>query len=278
MKAKLHRQRPRLTLASVLLSLLIVISFTPFYVMILGSLKPNSAFFRIPPDLKPWNLIIDNYSYILNKTGILSGFLNSIYISVMISLITVAVSACAGYAFAKKRFWGRGVLFVIVMATMILPRQILMVPNFLVAKNLGLVNSLNGVVLTSISAPFGIFLCRQFMQTLPDELTDAATIDGCGSLATFVKIILPLSVPALGALAIFSFIGGWNDFVWQNIMLTAKENRTLPIAIAALAEEKREMVGYQMAGATIATVPMLIIFLFFQKYFIRGITIGAVKG
>ena len=152
MKAKSRRKRPRLTLGSVLLGIFIVVAFIPFYVMILGSLKPNFAFFKIPPDLMPWGLITDNYVYVLTKTTILDSFLNSIYISAMITLITVFVSACAGYAFAKKRFWGRNVLFPIVMATMILPRQILMVPNF-AAKNLNLIDRLNGAVLTSIGAP-----------------------------------------------------------------------------------------------------------------------------
>jgi multiple sugar transport system permease protein len=246
--------------------------------MLIGSLKPNFALFAIPPNLNPLKIILANYKYVFTSLDIARWYGNSIFISAMISLITVTVAATAGYAFAKHNFWGKGFWFAVLMATMMLPRQILMVPNFMVAKNFGLIDRLMGVVLTSIPASFGVFMCKQFMSTLPNEMIEAAKIDGCSEIRTFMEIILPLSGPVLGALAIFSFVGGWNDFVWQNIILTTKDNRTMPLAIAFLSQEKISYVGYQMAGATLSAIPMIAIFIKFQKYFIRGLTVGSVKG
>jgi multiple sugar transport system permease protein len=161
---------------------------------------------------------------------------------------------------------------------MMLPKQVLLVPNFLVAKQLGLVDTLIGVVFTSLNLAFGVFLCKQFMSSLPNEMLEAARIDGCNDFAIFIKIVIPLSMPVLGALAIFSFIAGWNDFLWQYIMLSSKSLRTMPMAIAMLSLERLNYLGYQMAGATLCAIPMIAVFLAFQKYFIRGLTVGAIKG
>ena len=270
--------KPKITVSFVLLWIFILISLVPLYVMIIGSLKPNLSLYIVPPDLNPFKLITDNYKYVFTEMEISRYFGNSIFISGMISLITVFVSASAGYAFAKRDFAGKRIWFALMLATMMLPRQILLVPNFLVAKGLVLTDKLIGVVLTSINSAFGIFLCRQFMATLPNELSEAAEIDGCSDFGIFFKIILPLSKPVLGALAIFSFIGGWNDFMWQNIMLTSGLKRTMPLAIAFLAQAKVTYIGYQMAGAALCAIPMVVIFLCFQKYFIKGITVGSVKG
>lgn len=271
-------RKPGFNISIPFLWIALLLSLVPFYVMIIGSLKPNMALFVIPLDLNPFRLILTNYKYVFTKMDITNWYANSLFISIMIALLSVVVAATGGYAFAKKNFIGKRILFAILLATMMLPRQILMVPNFLVANSLGLHNRLIGVVLTSINAAFGVFLCKQFMSTLPNELSEAAEIDGCSEIGIFLKIIAPLSRPVLGALGIFSFITGWNDFVWQNIMLTSKSLRTMPIAIAFLSQEKISYIGYQMAGATLSAVPMIIIFLYFQKYFIKGITVGGVKG
>jgi multiple sugar transport system permease protein len=270
--------KPKNSVSFILLWFFIILALFPLYVMIVGSFKPNTALFAIPPDLNPFYAITQNYIYVFTKLSLFQWYGNSLFISGMIALLTVFVSAVAGYAFAKKKFVGKNVWFAILLATMMLPRQILLVPNFLVAKGLGINNSLMGVVLTSLNVAFGVFLCKQFMSTLPNEMMEAAQIDGCNDFRMFIKIVLPLSTPALGALAIFSFIAGWNDFLWQYVMLTSKTLRTMPIAIASLSQEKIAYIGYQMAGAALCAIPMIIIFLAFQKYFIKGITVGAVKG
>ena len=270
--------KPKVTISYIILWISILICLVPLYVMIVGSLKPNITLFTIPPDLNPLNVTLKNFEYVLTKMNFVQWFGNSLFISGMIAILTVLISSAAGYAFAKKKFFGKRVWFAILLATMMLPRQIMLVPNFIVAKGLHLDNSLMGVVLTSLNVAFGIFLCKQFMSTLPNEMLEAAQIDGCNDFKTFFKIVFPLSMPALGALAIFSFIAGWNDFLWQYIMLSSKSLRTMPIAIAFLAQENAANVGYKMAGAAICAIPMILMFVVFQKYFIKGITVGGVKG
>jgi len=270
--------KPKVTPSLIMVWILIGISLFPLYVMIVGSLKPNFALYVIPPNMNPLDVTTKNYEYIFTKLDVLQWYGNSLFISGMIALLTVFISASAGYAFAKKRFKGQNVWFVILLATMMLPRQVLLVPNFLVAKQLGLVDSLMGVVLTSLNLAFGVFLCKQFMSSLPNEMLEAARMDGCNDFSTFFRIVIPLSMPALGALAIFSFIAGWNDFLWQYIMLSSKVHRTMPMAIAFLSQERVSDIGYQMAGAALCAIPMIAVFLIFQKYFIKGITVGAVKG
>ena len=270
--------KPKVTPSLVFLWFFIALSLVPLYVMVVGSLKPNFSLFMIPPNLNPFDAIRDNYDFVFTQLDIFQWYGNSLFISGMIALLTVFISASAGYSFAKKKFPGKDILFVVLLATMMLPRQVLLVPNFLVAKQLGLTNSLIGVVFTSLNLAFGIFLCKQFMSSLPDEMLEAARIDGCNDFFVFFRVMLPLSMPVLGALAIFSFIAGWNDFLWQYIMLSSKSLRTMPMAIAFLSQERISFVGYQMAGATLCAAPMIAMFLTFHRYFIKGITMGAVKG
>jgi multiple sugar transport system permease protein len=162
---------------------------------------------------------------------------------------------------------------------MILPRQLLLIPQYLVAQNLALTQKFIGVILTSVAPAFGIFLCRQFMQSIPTELIESAEIDGYGEIGKFVNIILPLSVPAVGALSIFTFLGVWNDFLWQFIMLSNKR-QTVPVGISIFSQVQARYAnyGYQLAGALAAIIPVIVIFLFFQRFFIKGITMGSIKG
>ena len=262
-----------------LLLLVLAVLLFPIYVMLIGTFKPGRALNLIPPDLSPFSgLIIDNIVYVLTKSSIFRWLLNSLLVSAGTALTTVFIAATAGYSLSKKQFRGRGVVFAIVIATMILPRQLLIIPNFLVANQLHLTNKLIGVVLTSVAPSFGIFLCRQFMSTIPGDFIDAADIDGCGEIWKFLFIIVPLAAPAFGALAIFTFLGTWNDFVWQLIMIQDKLKQTVPIGVAMFAQAMVTNLGYRMAGAFIATIPILVVFLLLQRFFVRGITIGGVKG
>lgn len=268
-----------ITVSLILLWVLLLIFIVPFYVMFVGAFKNNTALQLVPPDLNPFRrMLLSNAIYVFGRSSILRWLLNSFTIGAGIAFFTVFISSTAGYAFAKKRFRGNSILFTIVILTMILPKQVLLVPNYLVAMKLHLTDQLLGVILTTVAPPFGIFLCRQFMQTIPTEMVEAAEIDGCSEIGKFVRIILPLSAPVLGALAIFSFITGWNDFLWQLIMISSREKRTVPIGIASFVEELSSNTGYQLMGALIATVPMLAVFLSCQKFFIKGITLGGVKG
>jgi multiple sugar transport system permease protein len=272
-------KRERSTVSLALLLVLLVIVLFPIYVMVIGAFKPAKALNLMPPDLLPFSrFILNNVVYVLTNSLIFRWLLNSFLVSTGTVLITVFIAATAGYSLSKKQFRGRSAVFAVIIATMILPRQLLIIPNFLVANQLHLTNKLIGVVLTSVAPSFGIFLCRQFMSTIPTDFMDAADIDGCGEIWKFIYIIVPLAAPAFGALSIFTFLGTWNDFLWQFIMIQGRANQTVPIGIAMFAQSMIKNLGYQMAAAFIATIPILAVFLFFQRFFIKGITIGGVKG
>lgn len=262
-----------------LLAALMGIFLFPYYVMAVGAFKSQMALQLVPPDLNPFrNMILKNAEYVLRKTEIFRWLGNSVTVSFGTAVITVLIGATAGYSFGKKRFRGREVIFSLVIATMLLPRQMLLIPNYLVAMNLHLTNSRIGLILTTVSPAFGVFLCRQFMSSIPSELLEAAEIDGCTEIGRFIRIVLPMALPALGALGIFSFFSAWNDYLWQLIMISDKSLRTIPIGIALFSQGQITNTGYQLMAAMIATLPMLLIFLACQKFFIKGITIGGVKG
>ena len=262
----------------ILVFVLLAMAF-PFYIMLIGAFKGNMALMRLPPDINPFkDLVITNYRYVAQNSDIMRWLYNSFTIGVSVALITIFIAATAGYALAKIQFRFSGLVFAVIIATMILPKQILLIPNFLVALNLNLTNKIIGVVLTTVSPAFGIFLCRQFMQTIPRELTESAEIDGCSEVGKFLRIIAPLSLPALGALGIFAFFGAFNDFLWQLIMISDKKLHTVPIGIAMFAQQHITNIGRQLMAATISTIPLIILFVACQRFFVRGITLGSVKG
>ncbi len=259
------------------LALLIIAALFPLYIMVIGSFKNQIALYEIPPDVLPFKVNSDNFLYIF-KEPIARWMLNSFIISASISIITIFIDSLAGYVFAKKSFPGKKFLFVLVVCTMILPIQILMVPMFVIVKTLHMYNNFLGVILPSCTAPFGVFLMRQYIKTIPDEIIEAANIDGAHEVSIFFNIIIPLSLPAVGVLAIFNFISSWNDYMWQLIVLTSSKNWTMPLALAGMVSKYHKNIGYQLAGSVIACIPMIIIFLALQKSLIRGLSAGAVKG
>ena len=183
----------------------------------------------------------------------------------------------AGYSLAKKRFPGRKAIFAIYISSMMIPTQVTLVPLYIIVAKFGLVNTYAGLILPAISAPFGVFLMRQFMLSVPSEMLEAARIDGAGEFRTFMKIVLPISKPALAVLGIFTFVGQWNSFLWPLIITNTNEMRTLQAGLSLRQEEVPMQYSYLMAAATFAAIPMIIVFFSFQKYFLRGITVGSVK-
>ena len=275
------QSKRKFSLSMAFLLLMMMVCLLPFYIMVSGSLKPSMSFFKVPMDFSPFhNISLNNYQIVLKKVDMFRAFGNSLFITGMTVIITLLVSAMGGYVFAKKKFAGKRFWFVVLLVTMMLPRQLLMVPNFIIANSLNLTDKASGVILTTVNAAYGIFLCKQYMSSLMDEMIEASVIDGCGEVRIFTSIIVPLSKPVFGALAIFTFINCWNDFIWQNIMLTSKANRTIPLALSYLIglQDGISTIGPQMAGASMSMIPILIFFICFQKYFIKGISMGAVKG
>jgi multiple sugar transport system permease protein len=269
-----------LYMGNTVLTALVLFFLWPFYWMLTGSVKQLKVALQIPPEWFPTRPTFDNFYTLFAKFPIFRWLYNSLFISVTATLLVVATSALAAYAFSKIAFKGSKWLFAVMIASMTIPHTVLLIPLFQLMNKLHLVNTHWGVLLPVVGWPFGVFLLKQFMQTLPSELIEAAKIDGCNEWQTFLKVILPLSKPGLGVLAIFTFVSSWNDYVWQMIVLKDMNNFTLPVGVkvAQKVSELEINYGVAMAGAVLATLPVLVLFLYFQKYFTKGITMGALKG
>lgn len=277
-KSSLRRNKISIPSTIILILIMLVIMF-PFYIMIVGTFKPAVSLVTIPIDLNPFtNLTLKNLQKVLLKSDVFLWLKNSFLISFAVCFLTCFVAVTAGYSFARIEFKGKKVCFMLVMATMMMPKQVLLIPNYLVANSLGLVDTMIGVVLTSVVPASGVFLCRQFILSMPKELYEAAEIDGCGEIKKFSQITLPLSLPAIGSTAIFAFFGAFNDYLWQLVMISKKSLKTLPIGVTLFAQAQQGNRAVQLAVAFVATIPLAVLFIVFQKFFIKGSTEGSVKG
>jgi multiple sugar transport system permease protein len=255
-----------------------LLALAPLAWMVSVSFMPMGEASRFPPPLLPTAVTLDNYRELFARTGIGRAFANSLIVSLAITLGSLLVNTAAGYAFAKLRFRGRERLFQVLLAALVVPAQVAMLPLFLLMKELGLVNSLGGVVVPALAGVFGIFLVRQYARSIPDALVEAARIDGAGELRIFVQVVLPMLRPVLVTLAIFTFMAAWNDFMWPLIVLAEQQQYTLPVALAALSREHIMDVEMMMAGAVVTVLPVLLLFLALQRYYMQGLLLGSVKG
>ncbi|MBU6359751.1 MAG: carbohydrate ABC transporter permease [Chloroflexota bacterium] len=271
-----------------------LISLFPMYWLFVMALTPIGTIPPSEPYLVPSPFSFSNIARLLTSAKDYGRWaVNSIVIAVVVTLWHTIFDTMSGYAFAKRDFPGRNVLFGLILSTLMIPAQVTLVPTYVVTRQLGLLESdplisINGfqllsvnslaVILPGLAAVFGVFLMRQYIQTLPSELEDAARIDGCSELQVFTNIILPLCVPAVAALSIFSFVRNWNDFLWPLIVLRKSINYTLTVGVAGLQGEFSTDYGIIFAGAALAALPMIIFFLMFQRYFIEGVRMGALKG
>jgi len=255
-----------------------IVALLPLLWMVSVSfMKPGEAS-TLPPPLWPAHATLYNYHELFVRAGMGSYLLNSLLVSTAITLLSLAFNLMAGYAFAKLRFIGRRRLFKVLLGMLVIPAQVAMIPLFLMLKEIGLVNSYGGVIVPAMASAFGIFLVRQYARGIPDELLEAARIDGAGELRIFVWIVLPLLKPIVATLAIFTFLTAWNDFMWPLIVLTGQEHYTLPIGLASLAREHAQDSELMMAGAVITVLPVLALFLALQRYYLEGLLLGSVKG
>ncbi len=260
------------------LLLLAFVSLAPLAWMVSVSFMPSGQASQFPPPLLPAQATIDNYRQLFARTSMAGNFLNSLGMSAGITVGSLLFNTLAGYAFAKLRFAGRERVFQVLLAALVIPAQVAMLPLFLLMKQLGLVNTWGGVVVPALASVFGIFLVRQYARSIPDELLEAARIDGASEARIFFQIVLPMLKPVLVTLAIFTFMGAWNDFMWPLIVLTDQEHYTLPVALASLSREHIMDVEMMMAGAVVTVVPVLALFLLLQRYYIQGLLLGSVKG
>jgi multiple sugar transport system permease protein len=231
-----------------------------------------------PPPLVPASPTLSAYRELFERTRVARHLANSLGLAIAATIASLAFNVTAGYAFAKLQFTGRDLIWKLLIGVMLVPAQVAMIPLFLMLKQVGLVNSYAGVLAPSLANVFGIFLVRQYARSIPDELLEAARIDGAGELRIFRSIVLPVLRPVLVTLAIFAFLGSWNDFLWPLIVLSDDARQTLPVALAALSREHAADGELMMAGAVMTVIPVLAVFLALQRYYLSGLVTGSVKG
>ena len=258
--------------------IIVALLFTfPLYWIITGSFKGPQAVNARVPVWFPTEPTLLNYEKLFEKPALMWMF-NTVFVCALAMLFTCVAASMGGYALAKKRFTGRALIFSIFVCAMALPKQFILIPLLKEMAFLNLHNTLWAVILPTVGWPFGVFLMKQFSENIPSELLEAARIDGAGEVRTFTQIVFPMIKPGIGALAIFTFINTWNDYFLQLIMLNSTEVLTISLGIAKLQSEMSTDYGLIMAGAALGSIPIIAIFLMFQKFFTRGITMGAVKG
>lgn len=253
------------------------IMVVPFVWMVVTSFKPLDEINTYPPSFFIRRPTFAAYLELFSIIPMGRYFMNSLIVTSAITLANIFFCSLAGYAFAKHRFFGRDKLFLLLVGSMMIPWQVNLIPSFVIIKKFGWLNSFYGLIIPAMSGAFGIFLMRQFIMNIPDDLIDAAKIDGCSEFTIYRKVILPLIQPALASLAIFTFMGQWNNFVWPLVVIYSSKMRTIPLALSVLNGQFGTNFAMVMAGAVIATLPVLIVFIAFQKYFIKGIALTGLK-
>ena len=263
--------------AYILVGFWIVIALTPLLWMVSSSFKGEASLVSTPPKLIPDPFSLENYQKLFEKPVML-WVLNSVIVATIVTFEVVAVSSMAGYAFAKLRFPGREKLFWLLIMTMMIPGQVTLAPLYELIMRLGFLDSFKALIFPPLAAVWGTFLLKQFIQTLPTELIDSGRVDGASEWQIFSRIILPVAKPGLAVLGIFTFVAHWNDFMWPLVVLKDQSKYTIQLGLSAFRFQYTTAYGPMMAGATLAALPMVIIFLLLQRYFLEGLTVGALKG
>ena len=255
-----------------------VVTLAPLVWMVSASLMPSGEASSFPPPLFPSEVTFAHYADLFRRLNLGRYFLNSALIAVAITAISLFFNSMAGYAFAKFRFRGRRPLFRFLIGGLVIPVQVSMLPLFLLLKQVGLINTYWGVIVPSMATIFGIFLIRQYALSIPDDLLDAARMDGASEWRIYWSVVLPLCKPILITLAIFTFMAAWNDFMWPLIVLNDNSMYTLPVALANMLGEYHQHTELMLAGAVITVLPVMIVFAALQRYYLEGIMLGSIKG
>lgn len=259
------------------LSIGALIMLFPFFWMVSTSLKTSGATMVLPPKLIPDDISLDNYKRVAEAFPIRKFLFNSMIVAIFSTLGQLLTASMAAYAFARLKFKGRDIIFLMYLATLMVPSQVTMIPQFILVSKFGWLDTYQGLIVPGIFTAFGTFLLRQHFLTIPKSLEEAAFIDGAGHFRVFWKIILPLSKSALATLGIFSFMQSWNNFLWPLIIINDKNMMTLPLGLSNLQGRWTTDWNLVMAGVVISVIPILIVYLFAQKYFVKGITLSGLK-
>lgn len=255
-----------------------VVMVTPFLWMILTSFKSFAESMLVPPTFLPETWKLDNYSEVFETVNFAKYYWNTIVITVGRTIGQLILCSLAAYAFARLSFPGKNIIFVALLSVLMVPSQVVMIPSFVIVRELGWFDTLYALIVPGIFSAFGVFLLRQFFMSIPKELDEAAKIDGCSYFGIYWRIILPLAKPALVSLAIFTILASWNDFLWPLVVTSSDEMRVLSIGIASFQGQYATQYPLLMAGALMASLPMIVIFVVLQRYFIEGIALTGVKG
>ncbi|MCX5679471.1 MAG: carbohydrate ABC transporter permease [Candidatus Omnitrophica bacterium] len=250
----------------------------PYVWMFVTSIKPVEEIQSYPPSFLVKHPTLLPYKDLFGLVPMFRYILNSIWVASVVTVANLFFCSLAGYAFAKHRFWGRDKIFFVLLGSLMIPWQVNIISGFILMRKFGWLNSYNSLIIPVMAGVFGVFLCRQFIMSIPDDLIDAAKIDGCGEFMIYRLMILPMIKPILATLAIFTFLQQWNNFIWPLIVINSSSMRTLPLALSVLNGQFGTRFAMVMAGAVVATTPMLIAFLVFQKYFMKGIVLTGLKG
>ncbi|MFC8850504.1 MULTISPECIES: carbohydrate ABC transporter permease [unclassified Micromonospora] len=250
----------------------------PFVWMLLGSVKPDAEIRRVPPTWLPEAPTLDNYRQLFTELDFPTFLLNSVLVAGAVTVGNLVFCSMLGYALAKLEFPGRRVVFALVLGMLMVPGMVTFVPLFMLVSGLGLVDSYAGLILPWLASPFGVFLMRQFITGLPDDLIQAARVDGAGELRIFARVVLPLCGPALATLGILTFLSSWNNFLWPLVVAQSEDRYTLPVALALYAiGENNTRYGLLMAGSVAVIVPVLLVFVALQRHFVQGIAMTGLK-
>jgi multiple sugar transport system permease protein len=260
------------------LAVLVVALMVPFIWMVSSSLKENNQVLTVPIQWIPGEFVWSNYTDIWTRIPMMGYLQNSLYLAVIITCLQVLTGSLAAYGFSKVRFPGRDVLFLCYIGTIAVPWQAYMVPQYIMMQNLGLTNSFNALILLQAFGAFGVFLMRQYYMTIPDELCEAARIDGLSEYGIWARVILPLSKPALASLALLTFVNTWNDYMGPFIYLTSNRLWTVQLGLRSFVGQFDAEYAMIMTGSVISVIPILAIFLLGQRYFIQGIATSGMKG
>ena len=264
--------------AYLVLGLGLIAVASPFVWMLLSSVKGDGEIRRVPPTWWPEAASLDNFRELFARMDFPQFFTNSTMVAIAVTVGNMVCCSMLGYVLAKSEFAGRTLLVRLVLGTLMIPGMVTLVPLFVLVANMGLVNTYWGLILPFLAGPFGVFLMRQFILGIPDELIDAARMDGASELRIFLQVVMPLCKPPLATLAILTFLGSWNNFLWPLVVATSEEKYTLPVALALYSVgQNQTQYGLLLAGAVVLVVPVLAVFLMLQRYFVQGIAMTGIK-
>lgn len=261
----------------VFLSLGVFLVIFPFVWALLLSFKENSEIMQIPASLFPEKWIISGYITVLTESPFFVWFLNSVVVSVTITAVVDITSSLGGYIFAKFKFRGKNLLFIIILSTMMVPFQVTMIPTYIISSNLRILNSLFALIIPSMVTGFGIFLCKQFIENVPNEIIESGRIEGASEMRIFTNLIMPSIGPAIAALSIFTFMGKWNDYLWPLIAINDQIKMTVPLALNFFNQSRIMDYNVMMSAGILVMLPVIIVYLIFQRKFIEGITLTGMK-